>query len=200
MPRKYYPIPKNAIKVFLPDTIQKKNYSCGAAAIMSISRYFGRGPEYEEDFIEGLKRKGMKPRIGAHPCQLAELARDLNLEIEEHERMTLGRLKSCLKNGRPVLMMLQAYGEDKKGQPLKDYRQVWDEGHWVVAIGYDRKGVFFEDPSLEAIRGYIPNKELRARWHDVGPEDEPIERYGMEIWRRGNLGTNTYLTRAEYIY
>jgi len=200
MPKKYYPIPRKAIRVFLPDTMQKKNYSCGAAAIMSISRYFGRGPEYEEDFIELLKKKGMKPRIGAHPYQLAKLARDLGLEIEEHEHMTLGQLRSCLKNGRPVLMMLQAYGENERGQPLTSYKQVWKEGHWVVAVGYDREGVFFEDPSLEAIRGYIPNKELRDRWHDIGPKDEHVERYGMEIWRRGNCRANTYITRAQYIY
>jgi predicted double-glycine peptidase len=179
--------------------MQKKNYSCGAAAIMSVSRYFGRGPEYEEDFIELLKKKGMNPRVGAHPYQLADLALKLNLKVKEHVGMTIGQIKSCLKKGRPVLMMLQAYGEDQKGRPLKNYRSVWTEGHWVVAIGYDKDGVFFEDPSLEAIRGYIPNKELLDRWHDVGPKNGHIENYGMEIWRGRNLRANTYLTRARYI-
>jgi len=201
MPNRYHPIPSDAIKVPLPDTIQQKNYSCGAAAIMSISRFFGqrKGLEYEEDFIDMLKSLGMKPNEGTHPYQLRALIKKLKLKKEEYPDMTKEQLISCLDKGRPVIMMLQAYGEDKSGRPLKSYVGVWKEGHWVVAIGYDQYGVFFEDPSLEAIRGFIPYKELDERWHDLGPEDEEIEHYGMEIWKEGDLSADSYLTRAQHI-
>ncbi len=198
---KYHPIPRNAIKVPLPDTVQKEDYSCGAAAIMSISRFFGQrqGLEYEEDFIDMLIDLGMDPEEGTHPYQLRRLVNKLKLKKKEYPNMTRKQLISCLDKGRSVLIMLQAYGEDKRGRPLKSYKGIWKEGHWVVAIGYDRDGVFFEDPSLEAMRGFIPYKELEERWHDIGPVYEHVEHYGMAIWKEGSLSSGTYLTRAQHI-
>jgi hypothetical protein len=58
--------------------------------------------------------------------------------------------------------------------------------------------VFFEDPSLEAVRGWLSFKELSCRWHDTGPHGRHLPNYGLAIWypRRCSCA---YETRAERI-
>jgi len=199
MSKMYCPIPRGAIRLPLPDTMQKTDYSCGASAIMAICRYFGLGCDDEEDFIHLLKKKGMDPRIGSHPRQLKKILSTFNLKPKEFNGMTVSQLKKCLLNGQPVLMMIQAWGEDKKGRPLKSYSDVWSEGHWVVGIGFDKSAVFFEDPSLEAIRGYISYDELEERWHDTGPHNKRMEHYGMAVRKPSSLPAWGYTTRARHI-
>ena len=59
------------------------------------------------------------------------------------------------------MVALQAYGNRK--QQLANYAEGWTDGHWVIAIGYDREGIFFEDPSLQAVRGYLTDEVLIER-------------------------------------
>ena len=42
----------------------------------------------------------------------------------------------------PTLLTLQAYRESSR-----PYRELWDDGHWVVAIGHDKRRILFENPS-----------------------------------------------------
>jgi len=200
MSERYHPIKEGTVMVPLPDTQQKEDYSCGASALMSICRYFGLGPDYEEDFIAILRKKGMDTRTGAHPEQLINAAKGFGLAFEPFDPMTVDQLKSCLRSGRPVLMMIQAWGVDEKtGQPLESYENVWSEGHWVVAIGFDEEGVFFEDPSLEAIRGYVGYGALKERWHDRGPRGRHMRNYGLAIWQPGSPRGGAYQRQARRI-
>ena len=59
-------------------------------------------------------------------------------------------------------------------------------------------GVFFEDPSLQAVRGFLTYAELEERWHDVGPKKEHIEHYGLVLWKPG-ARVSAYASRAERI-
>jgi hypothetical protein len=80
--------------------------------------------------------------------------------------------------------MLQAWrNEDYELREDARYRNDWDDGHWIVAIGYDQDGVYFEDPSLAAIRGFLFYDELLVRWHDVGPRMEHWPRFGLVVWK-----------------
>lgn len=199
MKQAYHPIPGKAIKAQLPDTQQKKDYSCGASAVMAVCRYFGVGFDYEDDFIALLRQRGMDHRVGAHPHHLKRVLRRFRLAYEEICPMTLSRLKSCLRRGQPVLMMIQAYGVDDDGQPLKSYKGMFKEGHWVVAIGLDGSGVFFEDPSLEAVRGYIPYDELEERWQDTGPRGKHMSHYGLIVLKPDGFPARGYARRARHI-
>lgn len=76
------------------------------------------------------------------------------------------------------MCMLQAYGG------VRNYEKHWDDGHWVVAIGYDDHGIYFEDPSQTLPRGYIPYPELQARWHDRGRRGKHIPYYGVSLWKK----------------
>jgi hypothetical protein len=56
--------------------------------------------------------------------------------------MTIGQLKTSVRRLRPVLIMLQAWGTiGDTEEPRKSCKRIWRDGHWVVAIGYDEKGV-----------------------------------------------------------
>jgi predicted double-glycine peptidase len=93
--------------------------------------------------------------------------------------------------------MLQAWPSRSK----KNYKNDWKDGHWVVAIGYDAKGVYFEDPSLAAIRGFLNYKDLKVRWHDQagsGKEKRYIDHYGLAIWKPRQKRP-AYASRARYI-
>lgn len=194
---KYHPIPDHAIRIPVPDTIQQEDYSCGASALQAVCRYYGAGElEEEHEFVAAL---GMDKRIGSHPFQLKRLAERLGLRTREFYGMTLEQLRTCLRKRQPVLLMIQAWGEEKGRSGFRrSYEGIWIDGHWVVAIGYDRTGVFFEDPSLQAIRGYLSNEELETRWHDVGPHRIHLDHYGLAVWSPLR-GAGAYLKRAERI-
>lgn len=170
-------IPRGAIKVELPGVTQRTDSTCGAAALQAICGYYGVGPDEESRFVKDLAMDG---RIGSHPYQIARAARRYGLTIEEHQPMAAATLRRNLDRRRPVLIMLQAWG--RAGQ---SYARVWKHGHWVVAIGHDRAGVYFEDPVLEIARGFLRHAELDERWHDVGPRGVRLERYGMVLWKPG---------------
>ena len=84
--------------------------------------------------------------------------------------MTIRQLRNELRMRHPVMLMIQAYGmrpRRRKLRPILDYRRDWKDGHWVVAIGYDTHAIFFEDPSMQAVRGYLLDDELQQRWRDT---------------------------------
>ncbi len=193
MPIKYKSIPKNAIKIPLPDSRQYEDFSCGAVALQSILGYYGKGLEEEWTLIKELK---IDPRVGTNPNQLERFAKKLGYKIKIIQPMSLKELKNLLKQKKPVIMMIQAWKDFKK--MTKSYAKDWADGHWVVAIGYDKTGIYFEDPELTAIRGYIPYKELEQRWHDIDAHNRHIHNYGMAIWKPLTKKP-AYLARARFI-
>lgn len=186
---RYRRIDPRAIKVDLPNTFQQRDYTCGAAALLAICAYWGVGPEDEATVVRDLR---IDRRIGTHPFQLARLARRYGLRVREHQPMRTDTLIDYLDGGTPVLVMIQAWGG------AGSYRGVWKHGHWVVAIGHDDAGVYFEDPSIEAARGFLTYAALDERWHDVGPHGVHVERYGMALWRSRGRAAG-YATRARAI-
>jgi ABC-type bacteriocin/lantibiotic exporter with double-glycine peptidase domain len=177
-------VPVGAIKIPLRDVQQEDDYSCGAAALMSICSYYNVGPRD----IEGFKRKlKTDPDEGTYYKNLAALARDLGLKADIMTPMTVARLKGFLDRGMPVICSIQAYG-DKGADYARD-----GNGHYVVAIGYDQDGnLYFMDSgtNFEGVRanpyyGYLSEKEFLKRWHeDEGMKGahEPHRRLGIAIY------------------
>jgi predicted double-glycine peptidase len=185
-------IPEGAIKAPIPDTRQGKGYSCGASALKAICGYFGVGPEEEEDYGKDLK---MDTRVGSHPFQIIRAAKRYSLRVSKKKRMNVNEVKASLDRGKPVMLMIQAWRDSKTE---KSYETEWGKGHWVVAIGYDRAGMYFEDPSLATIRGFISYTGLEERWHDTGPRNRRMEHYGLAVWKSRMLRP-AYLMRARWI-
>lgn len=172
-PDDYVRIPKKAIMIDLPNATQVTDYTCGASALLAICSYFGVGPEDEWDFEQEMAM----PATGADPIHITTAAKKYGLEVKEYRPMTIKQLEKCLDKGRPVILMLQAWGDG-------NYDDVWTDGHYVVAIGYDDERIYVEDPSIHGSRGYVTRDELEARWHDVeGEHDHHTERLGIAIWK-----------------
>ncbi len=107
--------------------------------------------------------------------------------------MSIGEVQRHLNRRTPVMIMIQAWANADRSTSrwrVNGYSRRWMDGHWVVAIGYDDDRMYFEDPSLEDVRGYLDYRELSARWRDVGPYwiaryERYMYNYGLAIWRAG---------------
>lgn len=161
----------------LPKTVQQTDYTCGAAALRAICAYYGCGPATEHEVVADM---GFG-EAGSDPAHVLHAVRRYGLMHREYRPMTAHQLARSLDRGRPVLLMLQAWRDGG----ARAWRDVWDSGHWVVAIGYDARGVYFEDPSLADARGFLAHDALDERWHDIeGVEERRVHRYGIAIWRQ----------------
>ncbi len=191
MRRTYYSIPPRAIRVPVPDTTQQTDYSCGASCLQSIAKYYGVGPDDEWEFVRDMH---FDHKVGSHPDQIIRAAKQYGLHYREYFPGTLSQIKAELRQRHPVMLAIQAWG----GHPGNDYIKDWKDGHWVIAIGYDAQAVFFEDPILTAVRGYLRNEELLRRWRDTGRRDVHMPRYALALWHP-DVKRSTYTTRAQRI-
>ena len=81
-----------------------------------------------------------------------------------------------IKRQQPVILVLQAWTDMRR----VNWKHDWVDGHYVVAIGYDDKHIYFEDPS-SFMRTYLSFKELDERWHDVDAHNKKIDHVGVLI-------------------
>jgi len=171
-------IPRGAIRIPVPNTFQQTDYTCGPASLRAVCEYFGVGPRTERE----IKADMGTPPTGADPGHIMQALVKYGLEFKPFYPMSIRQLKASVDRRRPVILMLQAWGETTQGQWRPTYKWIWRDGHWVVAIGYDANGVFFEDPSIRTARGFIAFDELKERWHDWGPRYEHLYYYGICVW------------------
>ncbi len=142
----------------LPLVRQATDYTCGVAALQSILRYYGI--EIREDRLAAILKSD--PDNGTSYVAIESYARENGFTTSIRTGMSLEELKAILRNGSPVLCAIQAW----PNQPV-DWKTDWDDGHWVVAIGYDETRILFMDPSTLGNYTYIPNEEFLDRWHDT---------------------------------
>lgn len=100
--------------------------------------------------------------------------------------MTLAQLEKCLDECKPVICSIQAYADSTPAMQRAEVYKKDDNGHYLVAIGYDDGNIYFMDPSLTGRRGFLPKAEFVARWHDnEGSVEQPklITHLGLVIWK-----------------
>jgi uncharacterized protein YvpB len=73
-------------------------------------------------------------------------------------------------------LRLQAWSLENK----TDWKTDWENGHYVIAIGYDDKKIYFEDPWC-ATRSFLKYQELIDRWHDVDTDGKKYVNLGIVI-------------------
>jgi predicted double-glycine peptidase len=146
----------NDADIFLqiPIVRQSTSYSCGAASFLAILGYYGYDP-YEKQVMNALGTT----LGGTDPDDFPKAAKKFELQAKLKENMTIDDVKKNIKNKVPVVLGIQAWGEKE------DYSEEWDDGHYVVAIGYDKEGFYLMDPSQMGY-SYVSFKDLEKRWHD----------------------------------
>jgi ABC-type bacteriocin/lantibiotic exporter with double-glycine peptidase domain len=176
-----------------PETRQTFCYDCGANALASVLVYVG--VELREDEVMALA--GTTKKNGT---DVAGILRVLDyFGIPHTPASTIGEIVAAIDAGHPVLLTLQAYGGSQA-----EYVSDWEDGHWVVAIGYEGESgdsshdshdshdpnnpgsirrIVCEDPSSYT-RTWIGAAELLARWHDMdgsGKKSKKIRQFGCAV-------------------
>jgi predicted double-glycine peptidase len=159
----------NLIRV--PLARQEADYTCGVAALQSILYYYGY--ESRQDIL--ALRLHSDPEQGTAYPNMVSFAESLGFQVSVYTELTLGELKRYIDSRQPVLIAIQAWRES-----AGDWAQDWNDGHYVVAVGYDQDNFYFMDPSTLGNFTFIPNAEFLDRWHDVY-QDKPLVHFGMVV-------------------
>lgn len=161
-----------------PELRQFYEWDCGASAVQSLLHYYGldaSGSELVE--LIGTNKQGSSP-VG-----LKKALKKYGLEYKAG-KMTISEVKDCIKDKRPVIMLIQAWPE-KRVKANNDWKNSWHNGHYVVAIGYDAKKIYFEDPYVSR-RSFLYFSELIDRWHDLGLDGKKYVNWGMVVFGKRN--------------
>lgn len=157
---------REGIKVQVPLKKQELKFSCGAGALRSVLHYFNIKKTEKE-----VRKMVKTTKNGTKTQNIIKAARDLGLKTKTKYNMDEKNLKTWLDKKIPVIVCFQAWG-------AKKYYKSQESGHYAVAIGYDKKHVYFQDPSLEDIRGHLTWNDFMKRWHDIGRDS-----YGIAVWK-----------------
>jgi predicted double-glycine peptidase len=163
LPAAYLPVPLTA---------QATSYSCGAAALAGILRYW---KVWDEDETALYPLLNTTPLDGTHPVKLVAGARRYGLQAALREGLELADLAEALKRRETVILDIQAWPENDPTPD--DWGDNWEDGHYVVLVGLDRDFIYVMDPSSHLGYGYIPRAELAGRWHDYETEDGKRREY-----------------------
>jgi predicted double-glycine peptidase len=177
----------------VPVIEQETNYSCGAAALTAVLKYWQVFSGTEKDLYEDLKTH---PENGTHPKRIELVAKKFGLEAELKTNLQILDLRKILKEGYIAIVNIQAWSDGKTQST--PWSERWDDGHYVVLTGMDKKFIYFSDPTVGDAYAFMPIDEFLPRWHDyeieseVGRVTEVIKRYyQMAILIRGSAPLRT---------
>ncbi len=172
----------NNILFHVPDTRQSVNYSCGATALQAVLYYWGIDIE-EGELIELLNTS---PDYGTDERDIVRVARQMGLEAELNDNLTLDDLEKSIDEGVPVIVDCQSWRSSAYSN--RSWADDWYDGHYMVVIGIDENSVYLEDPYTLGSRGFIPRQEFLERWHNPGGT-APLyneKQYHLGIFIRGD--------------
>ena len=157
-----------------PEVRQGTDYSCGDSAMQSVLYYYGI--ELREDQL--IRRLHTTEADGTEPQAMADFAKAKGFSVDMRA-MSIADIKEYIDKAIPVIMDIQAWS----GHRHPHYKGDYDDGHYVVVIGYDDARFIFEDPSMMN-RGYLTFAELLERWHDIGngPHAAHLSHRGIAIY------------------
>lgn len=157
-----------------PTLRQTFNYDCGASALQAVMVYYG--VEMREDIL--MREAGTTKQYGTPVRGLTRVARKHGFSCAV-KQMTIEQVIESIKKKKPVMLVLQAWTDIRR----VDWKHDWMDGHYVVAIGFDDKNIYFDDPS-SFVRTFLSFKELDDRWHDVDAHQKKIDHIGIILSKR----------------
>ena len=158
-----------------PNTRQTFEYSCGSGAVQAVMAYYGKDFR-ESQLIDLLKTDKTN---GTLVRDIVKVFTSAGLQVDVKEHMTVDELFGYVKRKVPVIALIQAWGKavDFDGH----YKDKWDDGHFVVVIGYNSKNVICSDPALFK-KGFIPIQEFMDRWHDYDEGETKTYQMGLAVY------------------
>ena len=156
----------------VPTSRQKTSYTCGAASVLSVVKYYGLDTITEEYLAEQM---GSSPSSGTDIDAMAKMFDVLGLETKSGE-MTLDDLKRYTATGVPVIVALQAWGDNGV-----DVSKSWEDGHYSVVMSVGNTEIDLMDPVLEGAIKNMPIDEFTKCWHDKDAEGTKLYSWGMAV-------------------
>lgn len=157
----------------VPLTRQATDHTCGVASLQAVLYYYGL--EVREDQL--ALDLGTTPD-GTPYTNIVSYAESKGFEVSTYTDLTLHELRRFIDERHPVLLPLQAWMN-----PPIDW-STYADGHYVVAVGYDRENVIFMDPSTLGQYTYIPNAEFLERWHDLDETGTKLIHFGIVMVKK----------------
>jgi predicted double-glycine peptidase len=145
----------------LTNTRQSTVYSCGAAALQAVLSYWGKDLEEQEL----MKLLNTSPETGTYVGDIVRVARELGFSAEVKENLTLNDLHTALDKGIPVIICGQAWRSQEDSD--KSAREDWEDGHYIVVLGMDKKYVYYQDPFIRRGKGFVSHQFFEDSWHNV---------------------------------
>jgi ABC-type bacteriocin/lantibiotic exporter with double-glycine peptidase domain len=158
------------VKIEVPLSRQATDYTCGIASLQSVLGYYGENIR-QDDLAKECKSKRSS---GTKYENIIKCAESYGLIMLSETGMTVDQLKSLIDDSKPVILAIQAWRED----PDSSWAEDWEDGHYVVAVGYDASNIYFMDPSTFGNYTYIPLDEFLTRWHDKSKKNV-LDHFGM---------------------
>lgn len=125
---------------------QSTAYSCGVSAMMAVLRHYGKAVS-EQDLFKLLN---CRPLIGTTSGDMYRVAMQYGLN-PEISQLKVKEVQDLTDKNIPVIMLIQS----RNGN-----------GHYVVAVGYDKEGILVNDPLDDNIRTRITYANLPNVWWD----------------------------------
>ena len=164
-----------------PERRQTYNYDCWASCAQSVLNYYWI--DIREDTIMKIAWTNKEwtsiwwIEMVVHKYKLKN----------KTEHMTISKIKKYIDRQIPVIIILQARTDTKH----VDWKSNRVDGHYVVAIGYDKTKIYFEDPS-SIYRTYLLNNEFKERRHDVDIDWREYYHYGIAVYgKKPKYSTHT---------
>lgn len=161
----------------VPHIRQRTNYSCGAACLSMVLKFYGR--KVDEDWL--ISRTGTTPELGLSPAGIARFLRAARYKHKQQQNMTIGMLSSYVERGWPIIVDYQAWPY-KPSQT--DLGQTWDNGHYSVVVGVRDGRVCLVDPSSARQRRWLDADSFIASWRDIEENDKIYRRWGVAVGPR----------------
>jgi len=141
-----------------PSLRQTFEYDCGPTVLQAVLLYYGIEIR-KDDIIEIVGTDHQ----GTQPYKMVKTIKKLGLK-SKFGKMTLKELEKYLDKKIPVILLIQAW--PYKDQEKINWEREWRHGHYVIAIGHNKKNICFEDP-FSFYRSFVTKEELLKRWHDI---------------------------------
>jgi uncharacterized protein len=167
---------ENKTKILdFPTTRQSFDYSCGPGAVQAVMAYYGE--DFRESELIDLLQTDKDE--GTYIKDIITFFNSQGFSTKVKQNMTTKELFSYIDKNIPIIVMIQAWGNETDFK--NNYKYCWNNGHFVVAIGYTNKDVIFSDPALFNT-GYIPIPEFLDRWHDYDEGDTKTFHLGIAVY------------------
>ncbi|WP_448204789.1 C39 family peptidase [Azospirillum sp. sgz302134] len=160
----------------MPDVRQTGDDGAGAAVLQAVFAYYGL--DARQDVLrQRLTERGGTPNDYR---QILRVTNEYGLKATVMNKMTEQQLREQIDKGLPVIVAVQAWVEGGNSRSITDWARRKDNGHWLVALGYDDMAFYFEDPAIFGI-GAIRRDVMPFRWHDYDSKGNRLEHVGIVV-------------------